>query len=112
MATLIAVYNSDGCVGRCDATCYNAKHKKCTCICGGKNHGVGQYQAEWNIMRGGRELGLHEPDAGFLERHKLEPDGKDWKLVNRLIHPDARKARVEARTMINQYDLWPWPKAG
>lgn len=26
---------------RCDARCYDAKGKKCTCICGGKNHGVG-----------------------------------------------------------------------
>jgi len=26
---------------RCDAKCYNAKGKKCTCIYGGRNHGVG-----------------------------------------------------------------------
>lgn len=39
--TLIAVYNSDGCVGRCDAKCYEATHPHCNCVCGGKNHGAG-----------------------------------------------------------------------
>ena len=45
MATLIAVYNSDGCVGRCDARCYEATCPECDCICGGKNHGAGYKQA-------------------------------------------------------------------
>ena len=26
---------------RCDARCYNAKGKKCFCICGARNHGKG-----------------------------------------------------------------------
>lgn len=43
--TLIAVYNSDGCVGRCDAKCYNAECTECTCICGGANHGKGKARA-------------------------------------------------------------------
>lgn len=41
MATLIAVYTSSGCVGRCDAKCYDAQSDFCDCICGGKNHGTG-----------------------------------------------------------------------
>lgn len=45
MTTLIAVYNSEGCVGRCDAKCYNAKSPDCHCICGGANHGVGKQKA-------------------------------------------------------------------
>lgn len=45
MATLMAVYTSDGCEGRCDAKCYNAKCPDCKCICGGKNHGVGFQKA-------------------------------------------------------------------
>lgn len=45
MVTLIAVYNSEGCVGRCDARCYNAKNPECNCICGGKNHGCGLQRA-------------------------------------------------------------------
>lgn len=42
MATLIAVYTSDGCVGRCDAKCYNAADQSCDCVCGGMNHGAGR----------------------------------------------------------------------
>jgi hypothetical protein len=45
MTTMLALYNSDGCAGRCDARCYNAKSKTCSCICGGVNHGVGRQQA-------------------------------------------------------------------
>ncbi len=30
--TLFAVYNSEGCVGRCDAKCYNATSGDCTCV--------------------------------------------------------------------------------
>ena len=40
MTTLIAFYTSDGCVGRCDARCYEATTLECHCICGGANHGA------------------------------------------------------------------------
>lgn len=50
MATLIAVYNSEGCVGRCDAKCYNATCENCTCICGGTNHGAGIQKAAQNTQ--------------------------------------------------------------
>ena len=71
MTTLIAVYNSDGCVGRCDAKCYDAKHPNCDCICGGKNHGAGKQVAmdntrEWAeswISEYAKRQGLHEFDA-------------------------------------------------
>ncbi len=45
MATLIAVYTSKGCVGRCDAKCYSASTPDCDCICGGANHGCGKDKA-------------------------------------------------------------------
>jgi hypothetical protein len=48
MTTLIAVYNSDGCVFRCDARCYEAVDPECDCICGGRNHGVGRARAVEN----------------------------------------------------------------
>ena len=35
MTTLIAVYTREGCVGRCDAKCYNAWEPECDCICQG-----------------------------------------------------------------------------
>lgn len=50
MSTLLALYNSARCVGRCDANCYNATEPKCTCICGGVNHGVGYPQARENTQ--------------------------------------------------------------
>lgn len=52
MTTLISVYNSEGCVGRCDAHCYNAKPgTKCECICGGANHAAGEQQATDNVRK-------------------------------------------------------------
>jgi len=42
MTTLIEFITKDGRPPRrCDAKCYNAKGPKCTCVCGGRNHGVG-----------------------------------------------------------------------
>lgn len=45
MAILIRVANSDGVVGQCDAKCYGAHEPRCSCICGGENHGVGLTKA-------------------------------------------------------------------
>jgi hypothetical protein len=45
VATLIAVYNSESCVGRCDARCYDAAEEPCECICQGRNHAAGRQQA-------------------------------------------------------------------
>lgn len=50
MTTLIAIYNNDGLVGRCDSRCYNARGPRCTCICGGVNHGVGLNRAVENTQ--------------------------------------------------------------
>ena len=60
MTTLIAVYDSEGCVGRCDAKCYEADWDDCDCICQGRNHGAGKQQAIDNT----RELAVdaqHQP---------------------------------------------------
>jgi hypothetical protein len=51
VTTLIAVYTSDGCVGRCDARCYGATEPACECICTGANHGVGYARAAENTIR-------------------------------------------------------------
>jgi hypothetical protein len=66
VTTLIAVYNSDGCVGRCDARCYDAAEPDCDCICGGRNHGAGRQQAIGNT----RELA-----EGWLEQARA--NGQD-----------------------------------
>lgn len=75
MCTLIAVYSSDGCVGRCDAKCYNAEGPECDCICGGVNHGAGLKQAVDNT----RELA-----DGWIEDYAQK-------------HPEAEKFTVTAR---------------
>ena len=50
MTAIIEVRGPDGKLkGKCDIRCYNAKCKKCTCVCGGNNHGVGLIQALNNI---------------------------------------------------------------
>jgi hypothetical protein len=53
MTALITAYTGDGCVGRCDAKCYNAWGPECHCICQSANHGAGRQEAIENT----RELG-------------------------------------------------------
>ncbi len=67
MTTLIAVYNSEGCVGRCDARCYEASEPDCNCICGGRNHGAGLEQAVDNT----RELAEQWLEA-YAKEHGLD----------------------------------------
>lgn len=70
MTTLISVHNSEGCVGRCDAKCYDARHPTCVCICGGRNHGAGKSEAMGNVtqdMIGERSL------AEFARKNGLDP---------------------------------------
>jgi hypothetical protein len=90
MATLLAVYNSEGCVGRCDARCYDAASPTCACICGGANHGAGYVQAVENtVAMMERELeanGLIEQLERFKELHGLNGDNytvkvRDMQLV-------------------------------
>lgn len=50
MTTMITVGNSEG-SRRCDATCHDAKHDKCVCVCGGRNHGVGRQKALENTRQ-------------------------------------------------------------
>ena len=49
MTTLISVRYGSGETRRCDANCYDAKSKKCDCVCGGLNHGAGLEKAAENV---------------------------------------------------------------
>lgn len=49
MTTLIKIEGKDGVRGRCDARCYNGKPGRCSCCCGGINHGAGIARAKANI---------------------------------------------------------------
>jgi hypothetical protein len=63
VTALIAIYTGDGCIGRCDAKCYNAWGPECHCVCQGVNHGAGRQEAIENT----RELGeswLEQARAG------------------------------------------------
>ncbi len=53
--TLITVGNSEG-DRRCDSRCYDAKGERCTCVCGGRNHGVGLERARENILDHGERI--------------------------------------------------------
>ncbi|GAI69117.1 unnamed protein product [marine sediment metagenome] len=67
MATIILLTDSKG-NWRCDAHCYDAKHRKCTCICGGKNHGVGFMQALINADED-KALEAHDATDETYERN-------------------------------------------
>lgn len=76
MTVLIAAYNSGGCIGRCDAKCYNASTLDCQCVCGGMNHGAGLLNAAENTAEMAEQwiedyTELH-PDA---VRFDVFPDG-------------------------------------
>lgn len=94
MTTILAVYNIKGCVGRCDANCHQAAHAKCSCICGGANHGKGKDQATDRIGDLRR----------FAEAHGYAIE--DLHVVDRLTVPNARRARRMACDEIRQPDLF------
>jgi hypothetical protein len=70
--TLIAVYASDGCIGRCDAKCYTATEPECDCICGGMNHGGGLGQAIENTRQYTEVMIEKYADAKGLEAFRAE----------------------------------------
>jgi hypothetical protein len=86
MAALIAVYTGDGCVGRCDAKCYNAWGPECHCICRGANHGAGKQEAIANTRElveswigragvAGQVITLAELTADARHRPPPDPGG-------------------------------------
>ena len=102
MTTVLAVYNSSGCVGRCDANCHDAKHDKCTCICGGLNHGKGSVQAAQNVTDG---IGLSfDYLSDFATATKRDP--RELIVINRLKTPNSRHARKAALHKLEQPDLF------
>jgi len=80
VTTAIAVYTSEGCVGRCDAKCHQAAPgTPCDCVCGGRLHSVGREQAIAENTRDFieaaerwcKEHGVEEPDVVFYNREQL-----------------------------------------
>lgn len=48
---VIRIRNNDGPLGECTAKCYDADGGRCRCVCGGRNHGVGEEQALANALQ-------------------------------------------------------------
>lgn len=68
MTTLVSVHNSEGCVGRCDARCYEAQGPDCDCVCGGKNHGAGLEKAMENTREWAEEwIAAYAAEKGLAE---------------------------------------------
>lgn len=83
MTTLIAVCGGDGCEGRCDARCYNAREPHCDCVCGGRNHGAGLKQAVENTRQMAADwmqeyTRLHQLREARWEVPALEPVQLDF----------------------------------
>lgn len=68
MTTLISYVSSSGEQGRCDAKCYDAAEPRCSCICGGANHGVGLNQAINNVV---------DQSEIWLEQYRLDHPGEE-----------------------------------
>ena len=73
MTTAIAVYTSEGCVGRCDARCHDAVSRDCDCICGGRLHGVGSENALAENTRLFADDVLAAELEAFAARHGYDP---------------------------------------
>ena len=102
MSTMIAVYGLKGCVGRCDANCYEATHARCHCICGGRNHSAGKLRAEENVRA---RVGLELEDVDrFAARRGLKCE--ELRAIDRVAMPGARDARMAAHVALTQYDLF------
>lgn len=101
MTTTLAVYNSEGCVGRCDAKCHEARGGHCTCICGGKNHGAGLDKA---IENNHELIGLTREDLErFAEAHGHDP--AELVAVDRYAIKSNRKARRFAKARLSEPEL-------
>jgi hypothetical protein len=101
MTTTLAVYNSEGCVGRCDARCHEAKGPHCNCICGGKNHGAGEAQA---IENNHELIGLTREDLErFAKAHDYDPS--NLIAIDRYAIKSNAKARRLAKHRLAEPEL-------
>lgn len=88
MTTVLAVYNSQGCVGRCDAKCHDATTPECDCICGGRNHGAGTVRAIANTREHAEQLVGPTRLAAFARHHGVS-------VTHTEIGPDVAQLDLE-----------------
>lgn len=83
---------------RCDARCYNGHGAKCTCVCGGKNHGAGLEKAIDNVRDvfmpaiDDEQLFAQVPEFVRDLAH-LKPSARD-RATQRALFQDAERARI------------------
>lgn len=108
MPTLISVHNSEGCVGRCDAKCYDAQSDECDCICGGKNHGAGLDRARANTAElAGAELAAKWAESQGLDprRLQLRAQGELFPFGNEPTTADIRRNLRKAQRRRREREL-------
>ena len=79
MATLIKISYGGRRVRRCDHRCYMDSGKRCQCICGGVNHGVGLRQALKNTAEIASHH-IHDSEASLF--HSFTPKLLDMAMQN------------------------------
>ena len=70
--TIVTLKKGDGNTRRCDARCYRAQGKKCTCICGGRNHGVGRNKAIVQALDWLHNYAIDYPGENFTLGNSLQ----------------------------------------
>jgi len=72
VTTILAVYDSEGCRGRCDSRCHFALSAECDCICGGRYHGS-RHDAQRRMIE---ELLANPELRDRFAPMMVEPDGQ------------------------------------
>lgn len=74
MSTLMSISGNNGCIGRCDSKCYDAKEPRCDCICHGRNHGKGLTSALANTAAVADSIlaGLPEGQVLHVNRTQMQ----------------------------------------
>src|SRR5882724_7568748 len=108
MAVLIAVKTPGG-REICDARCYHAKHDTCSCVCGGKNHGVGYHQALRNVEAQHAALRQKYGEQGI----EFPAHAQGWYLVGALPGDPALVDGPHERKKdaVGHLPFAPWRKA-
>lgn len=90
MTTILSAHADGRKVGSCTAKCYNAKGKKCRCVCLGFNHGVGYTQALLNTAAG--------IETTFAALQQVNPNADDFYLKAQRWHSPQIKDTSSAST--------------
>jgi hypothetical protein len=80
----VMTYSNNSGTRRCDDRCHSSRGRKCTCICGGLNHGVGTHLAGFHTAQA-----LEELEARECERHHTELLERDFDAGQKWLFGEA-----------------------